>query len=42
MSNCDIEGCDKEAVAAILLSENDGAKRCPACLEWEGRNEGWF
>jgi hypothetical protein len=39
---CDIEGCENKAVAAILLSEHDQTARCPACLEWEGNNEGWW
>jgi len=42
MSECDIAGCDETAVVEILLSDTDGAKRCPACLEWDARNEGWI
>jgi len=42
MATCDIAGCDDKAVAAILLTERDLAKRCPACMEWEGENEGWW
>jgi len=39
---CDIAGCDNDAVAEILLSGDDGAARCPDCLHWDGQNEGWW
>ncbi|UBF23408.1 hypothetical protein HATV-3_gp58 [Haloarcula tailed virus 3] len=42
MPECDIAGCEKDAVAAILLSKHDRAARCPKCLDWEGQNEGWW
>jgi len=42
MSVCDIAGCEQDAVAEILLLENDSTARCPDCLDWEGRNEGWW
>lgn len=42
MSSCDIAGCDKKAVAEILLLPNDKASRCPECLEFDGRENGWW
>jgi len=40
---CDIAGCDNEAVAKILLDDlHNKPKRCPACLEFDGEENGWW
>lgn len=39
---CTVVGCENEAVVKLLEDKYGGANRCPACLEYEGDEEGWW